>query len=164
MKAVKDERVLFFEVVRPPFWLLAFIFFLLGSFALSIWAAFDNPAGILTLVVGVALLALIGRAMRMRIVLSDTELRIGHAHIDRVYLGEIFELSTDEMRLTRGRNADPAAFLAIRFWEPHGVKIMVKDSRDATPYWLISSKNTKGLVEALRIKHTPGRRQMLPDL
>lgn len=157
MKAPKYGGVLFTEVVRPPFWLLAFIFFLLGSFALSMWAAFDNPAGTLTLVIGVLLLALIARAMRMRIVLSEQELRIGHAHIDRAYLGEITELSIDEMRLTRGRNADPAAFLAIRFWEPHGVKIMVKDSRDPTPYWLISSKNTKGLVEALRVKRTPDR-------
>ncbi len=159
MKALKDERALFTEVVRPPFWLLAFIFFLLGSFALSMWAAFDDLAGTITLVIGVVLLALIGRAMRMRIVLSEMELRIGHAHIDRAYLGEIFELSIDEMRLTRGRNADPAAFLAIRFWEPHGLKIMVKDSRDPTPYWLISSKKTKGLVEALRIKRTPDRPQ-----
>ena len=150
MKAIKEGRVLFTEVVRAPFWLLAFIFFLLGSFALSIWAAFDNPAGTISLLIGVMLLALIERAMRMRIVLSEHELQIGNAHIDRAYLGEITELATDEMHLIRGRNADPAAFLALRFWEPHGVKIMVKDSRDATPYWLISSKNTKGLVEAFR--------------
>ncbi len=149
MEAKKDGRVLFTEVVRPPLWLLAFIFFLLASFALSIWAAFNNLAGTITPVVGVVLLFLIRHSMMMTIVIYENQLRIGPAHIGRAYLGEITELSIEGMRLTRGRNADPAAFLAIRFWEPHGVKIMVEDPRDPTPYWLISSKNTKGLVEAL---------------
>ncbi|MBI3428703.1 MAG: DUF3093 domain-containing protein [Actinobacteria bacterium] len=152
MEAKKELRVLFTEQVRPPLWLLAFIFFLLASVALSIWAAFDNPAGLITLGIGVVLLFLIRQSMTMTILLSASELRIGRAHIDRIYLGEITELSTEEMRLTRGRNADPAAFLAIRFWEPHGVRIRVEDPRDPTPYWLISLKNAKGLVEALELR------------
>lgn len=86
----------------------------------------------------------------MKIDLTPSELWIGSAHIDRSYLADATELSVDQMRLTRGRDADPAAFLAIRFWQPHGVKITVKDSRDPTPYWLISAKNAKGLVEALK--------------
>jgi hypothetical protein len=52
--------------------------------------------------------------------------------------------------LVRTRDADPSAFLAIRFWSGKAVKVEVKDSRDATPYWLISSKNPKRLVEALK--------------
>jgi hypothetical protein len=52
--------------------------------------------------------------------------------------------------LVRTRDADPSAFLAIRFWSGKAVKVEVKDSRDATPYLLISSKNPKRLVEALK--------------
>ena len=140
------------DVVKPPLWLLAFIFFLLASVALSIWAAFDNPAGVIALAVGIAFLFIIRNALIMRIVLTSSELRIGSAHIDRSFLADATELSVEQMRLTRGRDADPAAFLAIRFWQPHGVKITVVDSRDPTPYWLISVKNTKGLVEALEKK------------
>lgn len=138
------------EIVKPPLWLLAFIFFLLASVALSIWAAFDNPAGLITLAVGIVLLFIIRRSLIMKIDLTPSELWIGSAHIDRSYLADATELSVDQMRLTRGRDADPAAFLAIRFWQPHGVKITVKDPRDPTPYWLISAKNAKGLVEALK--------------
>ena len=137
------------QIIKPPLWLLAFIFFLLASVALSIWAAFDNPAGVITLALGVVLLFIIRNALIMRIDLTPNELRIGSAHIDRSYLGEVTELTVEEMRLTRGRDADPAAFLAIRFWQPHGVKITVADPRDPTPYWLISARNAKGLVEVL---------------
>lgn len=81
--------------------------------------------------------------------MSSTELRVGRAHIELTYLGPIQSLTIDQMRLTRGRDADPAAYLALRFWQPRGVKIEIHDARDSTPYWLISSKNPKGLVDAL---------------
>jgi hypothetical protein len=58
-------------------------------------------------------------------------------------------LTIDQMRLTRGRDADPAAYLALRFWQPRGVKIGVRDQRDATPYWLISSKKANDLAQVL---------------
>lgn len=140
------------EVVKPPAWLLAFILFLLSSLALSIWAAFDNPAGLTTLVLSLPLLIIIRRSLMMKIELTARELKVGSAHISRTYLGEAKELNVEEMRLTRGRDADPAAFLAIRFWEPHGLQITLTDPRDPTPYWLISTKNAKGLVEALQKK------------
>jgi hypothetical protein len=54
------------------------------------------------------------------------------------------------MRFARGRDADPAAYLAIKFWSPSGVLVKVNDSRDSTPYWLISSKRANELAAALR--------------
>jgi hypothetical protein len=117
--------------------------------ALAIWAAFDNRSGLIALILSIAVLPLINNAMLLRISLSESELRIGRAHIDRTYLGQAHALTIEEMRLTRGRNADPAAYLALRFWQPRGVKIDIRDARDSTPYWLISSKNSKGLVGAL---------------
>jgi len=54
------------------------------------------------------------------------------------------------MSLQRTREADPAAYLAIRFWTAHGVKIEITDERDQTPYWLVTSKRKDALAEALR--------------
>lgn len=150
MAPEKIKGTSFKEVVRPPIWLLAFVFFLLASFALSLWAAFDNPAGIIALGLAVVALVFIARSSAMTIEIKDDELRIGTAHIDLAYIGEVRELSIEEMRLARGRNADPAAYLALRFWQPRGVKIEIKDDRDPTPYWLISSKNASRLASALR--------------
>ena len=146
---MQPEKVIYSETVRPPLWLLAFIFFLLASVALAIWAAFDNRSGLIALILSVVVLPLLNKAMLLRISLSASELRVGRAHIARPYLGQAQVLTIDEMRLTRGRNADPAAYLALRFWQPRGVKISIGDARDSTPYWLISSKNSKGLVDAL---------------
>jgi len=148
----KEDGILYQETVRPPIWVLAFLFFLLGSVALSIWAAFDNRAGLIALILAIAAPPVINNAMLLRISVDTKELRVGPAHIERQYLGEAVSLTIDQMRLTRGRDADPAAYLALRFWQPRGVKIGVQDGRDATPYWLISSRKANDLAQALNNK------------
>lgn len=149
MSPSKENKVFYKETLRPPVWLLAFLFFLLASVALSIWAAFDNRSGLISLILAIVAMPVINNAMILRISVDENELRVGRAHIERAYLARPIALTIDETRLIRGRDADPAAYLALRFWQPHGVKISVRDPRDSTPYWLISSKNAKGLVNAL---------------
>ena len=85
----------------------------------------------------------------MTIEVNNNELKVNTAHIELRYLGDAKILDTDAMRFARGRDADPAAYLAIKFWSPRGVLVKVNDSRDSTPYWLISSKRAKELAAAL---------------
>ena len=86
----------------------------------------------------------------MVIEIDEKELRINKAHIELKYLDDVTVLDTDAMRLVRGRDADPAAFLAIRFWTSRGVLVRIKDDRDTTPYWLVTSKRGVQLAAALR--------------
>jgi hypothetical protein len=85
----------------------------------------------------------------MVIEVDDDELRVGRAHIALEYLGMAQSLTSQEVRTLRTRNADPAAFLGIRFWSSTGVRVEILDSRDSTPYWLITSNNGEELVKAL---------------
>ena len=137
------------EIVRMPVWLLALIYFFLLSLVLSIWAALGDRAGLISLICTSALLLLIAKKSAMVIEIDSEELRVGKAHIPFKYLGSADGLSSEEMRILRTRDADPAAYLAIRFWTPAGVKILVNDSRDSTPYWVISSKNGDALAKVL---------------
>lgn len=137
------------EVLFPPLWLLAFIYFLFASLAISVWAALGNRPALILIVFFTLLTFFLREKTALHIEISEGELRIGSAHIEMKYLGVISPLNADLMRLTRGRDADPAAFLAIRFWQPRGLKIEVTDPRDPTPYWLISSKENEKLVQVL---------------
>ncbi len=140
----------FREVIAPPIWLLAFIYFLFTSISISIWAALGNtPALWSQMILTIALVAIALRS-RMVIEVDEKELRINNAHIELKYLGDVTILDTDSMRLVRGRDADPAAFLAMRFWTSRGVLVRVNDKRDTTPYWLITSKRGDQLAAALR--------------
>ena len=141
--------MVFREVIRPPLWVLAFIYFLFLSLVIAIWAALDNRSALISWIA--ATLGIIAIAIRWRteITVDDKELRIGGAHIELRYLKEVSALSAQEMRLMRTRDADPAAFLALAFWIPAGVKIELNDDRDSVPYWLISVRKSEELTRTL---------------
>jgi len=138
------------EVIRMPLWLLALIYFFFLSFVLSVWAALGNSAALISFLVLSALVVLIAVRTRLMIQVSESELLVGRAHIDLKYIGEVTELDSQAMRKLRTRDADPMAFLGIRFWSSTGVKVEITDKRDKTPYWLITSDKANQLAQALK--------------
>jgi hypothetical protein len=146
---IYTASVIFKEVLRPPIWVLAFIYFLLLSLVIAIWAAFGSAVTIYAFVLATAGVIFIAFKARSTIFISADELRIDRAHIEIKYLGEVKVLDAQAMRLLRTRDADPAAYLAMKFWTPIGVKIEVKDPRDPTPYWLVTSKRGEEIAALL---------------
>ncbi len=136
-------------MIRPPWWLVAFIYFMLLSLVIAIWAAFDNNAAINAFAISLALQAALVHWMTSTIEVEEGELRIKRAHIPLKYLGDIEVISKEKFGYERTRGADPAAFFAITFWISQGIKVAVKDDRDPTPYWLISTKRATELAAAL---------------
>ena len=139
----------FREVIRAPFWLLAFIYFLFLSLVIAVWAAVGNQPALITWIVSTALVLLIAIKSPLVIEVDAEQLRAGPAHIELKYLGAATALDGKEMGRLRTRDADPASFLIFRFWCPTGVKIMIKDPRDTTPYWLITCKRNAELAALL---------------
>jgi hypothetical protein len=138
------------EVIRMPLWLLALIYFFFLSFVLSVWAALGNSEALVTFLALSALLVLISIRTRLIIQVDHSELKVGRAHIELKYIGEVTVLDTAAMKAIRSRDANPMAFLAFRFWSSTGVKVEVNDERDETPYWLITSNKANQLAKALK--------------
>ena len=136
------------EVLRPPLWLLALIYALLLSFVFALWAAFDTEIALIAWVIATGILLYIAYTSPLEIRVDD-ELKVGRAHIEVRYIDKVEVLDKEAMALARTRQADPAAFLDIRFWCPTGIKIYLNDPRDRTPYWLISSRRGKEIKAAL---------------
>jgi hypothetical protein len=140
----------FREVIYAPLWLLAIIYFFLLSLVISVWAALGNIPAFLTLAAVTALLILFYTKSALVIEVDSNELRVGRAHIEHRYIGEVRNLDNEAIRLVRTRDADPNAHLEIRFWENKGVQVFIHDARDTTPYWLISTKKGIELIKALK--------------
>jgi hypothetical protein len=141
--------VQFREVIRPPLWLLAFIYFMFLSLVAAVWAALGNLNALMTAIVLTLLLLLIAIKLKSEVLVSGDELRIENAHIDLKFIADVEVLNPTQMKLIRTRDADPAAYLAIKFWVTTGVKITLNDKRDPTPYWLVSSKKAEELKNTL---------------
>ena len=140
----------FREIIRPPLWLIAFIYFMLFSLVLAIWAAFDNRTAVGAAIVAVLIGAFALFKIKGEINCDGQELRVGRAHIGYQFCGEVTVLSRAEFLRARTREVDPAAHLALFFWISEGVKIEITDPRDPTPYWLISTRHGKDIKQALQ--------------
>jgi len=142
----------FKEVIRAPFWLLAFIYFLFISLVVAVWAALGNQPALITWLASTVLIILIAIKSSLVVEVDATQLRAGPAHIELEYLGQVTALGGKEMGRLRTRDADPASFLIFRFWRSTGVKVEINDSRDKTPYWLITCKRNAELAALLNDK------------
>jgi len=142
--------VRFKEVIRAPLWLIAFVYFLFLSMVLSIWAALGNTPALITFAILTIWLIYLYFKTALRIVVDATHLRVGNAAIEHTYIGEVAVLTPAQVKLVRTRDADPLAFLAIRFWSSKAIKVEISDPRDRTPYWLITTKKGQELSKALK--------------
>lgn len=80
-----------------------------------------------------------------RLIISSSEdlLIVGSARIEKSFIKEIIPLDEVAMKYERGAGINPRAFLAIRFWVKGGMKVILNDPRDPTPYWLVSTNRAQ---------------------
>ena len=135
---------------RWPIWLWGFGLFMAGSLALAIEAAISSRWALIALLLQIFGLVALSESTPLEIVYEAEILRVGRAQIERKYISSIEALDVEAMRITRGPKADPAAYLALRFWVATGVKISINDPKDPTPYWLVSTKRAEKLIAALK--------------
>jgi hypothetical protein len=138
------------EVIRAPLWLLTVVYFFMLSLVISIWSALGDNAALIALVLVSGALVWIYSATALTIEVNEKELRVGKAHINLDFVGDCINLDNEAIKRVRTRDADPRAFLAIRFWAPKGIQIVINDTRDSTPYWLVSSNAGAELIKAIK--------------
>jgi Protein of unknown function (DUF3093) len=135
-----------------PIWLWLFLLFLAATLALAFWAALGTRWGWTSMIVQFIGLLVLSQRTILTVEVTNEQLKVGSAHIDRKYLGTITALTAEQMRQLRGPLSDPAGYMALRFWLSRGVKVEINDPNDPTPYWLISSKKAQPLAAALQDK------------
>jgi len=96
-------------------------------------------------------LLLILASIKTKLIITVTKgwLLVGPAAIERAYLKNFSPLAFTELAKTRGVDGDPAAFLQLRFWVNSAIKIELRDPKDETPYWLISTNRANDLAKLL---------------
>lgn len=137
------------EVIIWPLRVWLFAFSLGLSIVISIGVILSDLLLLFTLGLTLILILLLGFRSRLVIEANREQLIVGRARIESKYIESITVLDEEEMKYLRGPGINPQAYLAIRFWIKGGVKVNLNDSRDPTPYWLVSSRNPEALRTAL---------------
>jgi hypothetical protein len=145
---VKPDSLLYSERVLPNFGTFAAVFVLLPS-TVIIAEPFDLIIGLVVGLIAVSTIwgLLVFRAPRIQV--SKNHLRVGRVSIARSLVGTPKAIDKSEIFAERGPNLDPAAHKVFQGSVKTAVKIPVTDPEDPTPYWLVSTRNPKKLVEAL---------------
>lgn len=145
---VKPDSLLYSERVLPNIGTFAAVFVLLPS-TVIIAEPFDLRIGIVVGLIAVSTIwgLLVFRAPRIQV--SKNHLRVGRVSIARNLVGTPQAIDKSEISAERGPNLDPAAHKVFQGSVKTAVKIPVTDPEDPTPYWLVSTRNPKKLVEAL---------------
>ncbi|RKQ37119.1 DUF3093 domain-containing protein [Kocuria tytonis] len=98
------------------------------------------------LVVAIGLVLTLGAP---RIVLTNEDLRVGRAYIERRYVGEAVAIRGADARAARGPDLDGRAFMNFRVSVPELCRISIVDPVDPTPYWLTATRHPDELARAV---------------
>ena len=139
------------EKLRTPWWwyLLALTVaallageFRVGGVDVTVWAPFG---ALLPLS-----LVIVWSFGRSRVEISDGELRVRGGRLSLSEVSGVVALDPTTLRLVVGREGDPAAFVSVRPWVGPGVQLWLDDPDDPTPYWVVSTRHPRRVVELVR--------------
>lgn len=121
------------------------------SLSLAVWAAIGSDAAITISLIQLGLFIFTAQRTALKITLTKGWLLVGPAAIERAFIHNFKALDFNEYKRIRGVDADPASYLQIRFWVNTAIKIDLRDPKDKTPYWLISTNRAKELARLLNV-------------
>lgn len=139
----------FREVLRPSWWMYVIAAFMIPT-TILVMAPINFSLGVILSIVVYAAIVIPMFVTSPAIVLTETELRVGKAHIDRKFIGAVSAYSGNYSVAARGPELDARAWIYLRGWVNPVVRVDISDPNDPTPYWLFSSRRPEELVAALR--------------
>ena len=122
-----------------------------ASLSLAVWAAIGIDAAITISLIQLGLLIFTAQRTALEITVTKGWLLVGSAAIERAFIHNFEALEFKEYKRIRGVDADPASYLQIRFWVSTAIKIDLRDPKDKTPYWLISTNRANELAKVLNV-------------
>lgn len=148
-----SQTPIFTERMRWPWWLWFLMLSLVGAISFSIWAALGIRAAFFGTIVQIIGIVFWSHSHTLLIEISEVNgvhrLRVDQATLDTHFIHDVIVLDQRHMALARTRDADPGAFLGLRFWIKAGVKVSLEDLRDPTRYWLVSTRRGDELAKLL---------------
>lgn len=82
--------------------------------------------------------------------MTEQLLIVNRASLDRTVIGELTQITQENIFAERGPKLDFRAFTVFQGTVKSAVKIQLNDPSDPTPYWLISTRRPAQLIAALK--------------
>lgn len=143
----------FREVLRPSAWMYVAAAFMIPT-TILVMAPINFVLGVVLSALVYILIVIPMLTTAPKIVLTEDELSVGKAHINRKFIGAVSAYSGTHAVAARGTELDARAWIYLRGWINPVVRVDITDPSDPTPYWLFSTRKPEELVAALRAGRT----------
>lgn len=143
-----EPAVAYQERLTVAWWMWLVILFV-GAATFIALAPINMAVGVIAAVVVMVFIALVLHLGSPRIVVTDHDVRVGRAHIERRFVGEAEALRGDAARVARGPELDGRAFMNFRVSVPDLCRIQIVDPVDPTPYWLTATRHPEEMARAI---------------
>lgn len=121
-----------------------------ATFVIAVAVFLPGWAALASLGVAVVAVVAVMLAFTATVRVTGTGLTVARSTVEWPYVGEVRTLTKDEVRTRMGPGADPRAFLTYRSYAEEAVEIVIEDSADPHPYWLVSTHDATRLAAAIR--------------
>jgi hypothetical protein len=143
------------ELLLPRWWVWLLPLGFAGVLGLAYATAYGAGAGWLVGAAAALVLVALTLGTGTRIVVDDSGVRAGRAHLPARFIGTVRSLDGAATFRARTAAADPRAYLLLRTWSaPSSVVMEVTDAEDPHPYWLLSTRRPQRLADALEAART----------
>lgn len=132
-----------------PAWWIWLSAWLVGASVSLVFFPVDVGVGILALLIGLALVSAGLLATTPKVRVTADGLQVGRARIDRDHIGRVVAHRGPAAREQLGPGFDATAYQCIRGWIDAVVTVEIVDERDATPYWIFSTRRPEAVLRAL---------------
>lgn len=136
------------ERLWPTPWLLIALLLFIPAVALMIFPL-NPPLAIPLGIIVYLVLALSLILAAPSVTVQNGTLIAGRARIPVSLLGSLEELDADSLRTAIGPGLDARAHLLVRGYIHRGVKIEVIDPADPAPYWIVTARRPRTLIDAI---------------
>ncbi|MEU2611714.1 DUF3093 domain-containing protein [Micromonospora sp. NPDC007271] len=138
------------ERLRLPWWAWPVGIALAGLLAVELWMGAPGLRSWLPFAVLIpAAVAALAWLSRVRIAVTDGELRVDDARLPVRYVAEVVPLDAVGRREVLGVGSDPLAFVVQRPWIGGAVQVILDDPADPTPFWVVSTRHPVELAAAI---------------
>ena len=144
-----SEPVVQYQERLTVAWWMWLVVLCVGAASFIALAPINMAVGSIAAIVIMVIIALILYLGSPRITVTDQDVRVGRAYIERRFVGEAEPLRGDAVRVARGPDLDGRAFMNFRVSVPDMCRIEIVDPVDPTPYWLTATRHPEELAEAI---------------
>ncbi|MHB1009207.1 MAG: DUF3093 family protein [Propionibacteriaceae bacterium] len=142
------------EHLRPPLLWGVVLVLVAATFVIAVAVFLPGWAALASLGVAVVAVVAMMLAFTATVHVTGTGLTVGTSTVEWPYVGEVRTLTKDEVRTRMGPGADPRAFVTYRSYAEEAVEVVIEDSADPHPYWLVSTHDAPRLAGAIEAART----------